>query len=158
VDELRKWKVGLFGTTLGAIAIAGSITGAAALRDEPAPGDVTAQEATLTLDRAIAIVEAGRQDALCREIGAGESYCTISLHDVGCALRTPTERPTIVASRPVPHQFDVPDGWVLTVEGLDGVGEKYRTDFYVVRDGNGKLKSPYPVYWRTMILRDHGGK
>ena len=148
---MRNWTiVFVFAATLAA-----SAAGAAAFRDEPRRDDVTAEEAMLTLKRAIAIVEAGRQDALCREIGAGESYCTISLHDDGYALRTPTERPTIVASRPVRHQFDVPDGWVLTVEGVDGIGEKYRADFYVVRGGNGDLESPYPVYWRTMVLVTH---
>lgn len=39
-------------------------------------------------------------------------------------------------------------GRVLVLEGINGKGEPYRTEFFVFRDGDsGKPAALYPIYW-----------
>lgn len=122
--------------------------------DQPAP--VSHQEALGVLRRAVDMVQSGRSSALCEALGAAEHFCFTWLVEEGLALSAPLVEPAVVASHTISAQPGYPMGRVLVLEGVDGHGNPFRTDFLVVRTfgaAGGRLAAPYPIYWRgTKVL------
>ena len=75
-------------------------------------------------------------------------YCLDMVKSSGGEESIPQEPPTIV--RIESHQEeDGSNTYRISVEGVDGKGQKYKSDFMVFGDWQnpGRLKSPNSVYW-----------
>ncbi|MEX0761348.1 MAG: hypothetical protein WD208_08515 [Dehalococcoidia bacterium] len=114
---------------------------------------------SITLEEASAILESAHDssvqqdlEALC-DLGGSVLNCERAWRDLGeWAAVSPGASPTVASSRVLPDQ-DLGNGSVsrggrlLVVEGTDGLGREFSTDFLVFDSSGGKLVALNPVYW-----------
>ena len=120
-----------------------------------APETITVDEANELLARAEALAKAQDLDALCGMGGSVllcERFWRNSLEWAG----VPEEPPEITESyilpnRPLPGGQST-GGRVLVLEGVDGQGRPYQTDFLVFDAGSYGLVPYNPVYWSGMNI------
>lgn len=64
----------------------------------------------------------------------------------------PTHTPSLVATRYDPPRGSTVGGWVLTVQGCDGLRRPYETEIHVFRESRRTLKATNAVYWSNFML------
>lgn len=118
--------------------------------------EVSAEEATSLLNQAVAYAQARDLDRLC-DLSGSELMCQHYWGWVGGGQAVPEEPPEIVDTYLMPTVHlkmggKSPGGRVLVVEGVDGLGKPYRTEFFVFWTGGGwglkkELAVINVVYW-----------
>lgn len=119
------------------------------------PSTITTSEALQVLRRAEAFARAGDMKSLC---GMSESIrrCEWFIEWSGGVQAVPSTSPKVVADYVVPEVLDTNGasnvgGRMLILEGIDGLGKSYRTEFLVL--DTGKRLEPYvPIYWSGMYI------
>ena len=101
------------------------------------------------LDRVVVLATAGDLEASCRELGAATSMCRTHIELAG-APRPAADAPVVISSADVGDQ--PAPGRLLTVCGIDALGNRFESDFLVLRQ-DGKLVVPYPVYWSGFHIK-----
>jgi hypothetical protein len=111
---------------------------------------LTEAEARRHLDRIVAAARAGDLDAMC-SLNGSPFNCRRTLE--GTRDRVPPDPPDAVAARYVGKSAtnDTP-GWLLVVEGTRAAGGRYRTEVFVFRDDEGRVKAINAVYWSGATL------
>ncbi len=120
--------------------------------DGPRPADQPSQdEAVAFLARLVDLTSQGEFEELC---GLGDGNCERHLEMAGIES-VPPEPPTVVATRIVADDpaSGAVGGFVLTVCGIDGRGQDYRSEMLIFRDGDG-LRAINPVYWDGVMIAD----
>jgi len=130
--------------------------------------EVSAKDAMGILNQAVSYAEARDLDKLC-DLGGSRLMCQHQWEWAGAGLAVPSGLPQIVDTYLLPtvHLKNgtwSPGGRVLAVEGVDGLGRPYRTDFFVFRSGGDwgldrKLAVINVVYWsgaRTGQVNEDG--
>ena len=112
-------------------------------------------QARALLAQAEALVQAGRLDELCglSQLRGGVSTCADSLEQA--RELAPVALPTVVCSLPLPATGPLRNGRILVLEGADGAGEPYRSEFPVFHDGDA-IKTIDAVYWGGLSLQTYG--
>lgn len=126
------------------IAVTHGDSGDSDLAGSPARTD--AASATEVLDRAVAMVAAGRSDALCSDLAADVMMCDQIYGDLD-PDRVPATAPRVVSAVTLPEGEVVGPSTILTVCGLDGLGEPYVTDIEVLPPIRGRHLAVVPIYW-----------
>lgn len=90
-------------------------------------------------------------EALC-ELGGSELSCQNAWQNTGEWPAAPGVQPVVVNSRILPEQQQdngnvSRGGLILEVQGVDGLGRAFNTDFLVFDEGGGMLVALNPVYW-----------
>ena len=113
----------------------------------PPPDTITVEDAQALLHEAVDYAQAGDVEALCG-MGGSVSICERALEDAGGLDAVPQSAPTVVDSHIFPAVENSTGGRVLVLEGQDGLGRPYRTDFLVFYIGDGEELAVFmPVYW-----------
>lgn len=116
------------------------------------PEDVTVEEATEVLERTRAFVDASDSHGLC-EMARSDAVCKTMLQGDPDWNLAPMDQPEVVDTFVIPtarlHSGGYePGGRVLVVEGVDGLGQRYRGHFKVYFDVLAQRLVPLtPVYW-----------
>lgn len=134
-----------------AIAALLALSSCSSLDGPPAANLPRQDEAVAFLARLVDLAGQGEFEELC---GLGDGNCERHLEMAGIES-VPPEPPTVVASRLVaddPSSGAV-GGWVLTLCGIDGRGQDYRSEMLIFRDGDG-LRAINPVYWDGVMIAD----
>jgi len=116
--------------------------------------EVSVEEATSLLNQAVACAQARDLDKLC-DLSGSKMICRHHWEWTGGGQAVPAEPPEIVDTCLLPTVHlkwggRVVGGRVLIVEGVDGLGEPYRTEFFVFRSrdsGLNGLAVTNVVYW-----------
>ncbi|MFP3974867.1 MAG: hypothetical protein ACLFVK_01425 [Dehalococcoidia bacterium] len=113
--------------------------------------NVSVQEAKAVLDKAVTYASSGKVEKLCN-MGGSVSICEHHLRDAGGDESIPSEPPEIVDTYLVREKHSDNrtqlGGRVLVLEGVDGRGATYHTEFLVTRVPDSReLIALYPVYW-----------
>jgi len=116
--------------------------------------EVNVEEAIGILNQAIACARSGDLDKLC-DLGGSRGICRHQWVSAGGEQAVPVEPPEITDTYLLPAvQLQsggrAVGGRVLVLEGVDGLGRTYRTEFYVFRSrhsGLGGLAVTNVVYW-----------
>ena len=121
--------------------------------------DISVEEATLILDQAIQYADEHDLDGLCG-MGGSLLMCQYEWRYAGEWDAVPPQSPEIIDTYIRP-QKDLGNGAyavggrVLVLEGTDGLGRHYQTDFFVFHnDETGELAARFPIYWSGMELGD----
>lgn len=104
------------------------------------------EDAMGVLKEAEARAKAGDVTGLCR-LGLSEEMFAGSLDGRDGLAAVPDQLPKVVRQCVVPSSKDRRGGRLLVLEGRDGAGKRFTTEFFVWRAG---LKGPIaidPVYW-----------
>jgi hypothetical protein len=111
----------------------------------------TDDEASGVLDRLVALAAAGDFDGLC---SIGDLNCTQTLADVGVES-APSERPNVLRTRVIDADpaIGAVGGRVLTLCGIDGLGQEYQSEVLVFRDG-ATLRVINPIFWSGTSIAD----
>jgi hypothetical protein len=130
--------------------------------------EVSAQEAMSVLNQAVTYAQARDLDKLC-DLSGSKLMCQHQWEWAGGAQVVPSGPPQIVDTYLLPtvHLKNgtwAPGGRVLVVEGADGLGRSYRTDFFIFRSGGDwgldrKLAAINVIYWsgaRTGQVNEDG--
>ena len=96
---------------------------------------VSVEEATSLLNQAVAYTQARDLDKLC-DLAGSKLMCQHQWEDAGGGWAVPAEPPEIVDTYLLPTVHlkrggRAPGGRVLVLEGVDGLGKPYRTEFFV---------------------------
>ena len=123
---------------------------------EGGPSTVDEESANEVLSQAKVFAVAHDIESLCG-MGGSEIMCQRFWQDAGGWEAMPTEDPTIVESYviesvPLSGGQQRTGGLVLVLEGLDGLGRPYQTDFFIFDAGSHGLAPYNPVYWSGMSL------
>ena len=141
------------------IAIAGALAAAVLAASGCAALDrrstVSESAARGLLVEAVGLVQEGRLDELCTLAAAEASTCADSLADIGELV--PERPPVVVCAEPLPGTGPMRRGTILVVEGEDGLGEPYRSEFPVYDDGRDVVALD-PVYWGGLQLVGYGDR
>ena len=126
-----------------------------------APESITIEQATTLLDRAYEASTEHDIESLCK-LGGSILSCENAWLNTGEWPAAPDARPAVVSSRILPDQQQdngnvSRGGRLLEVEGVDGLGRAFSTDFLVFDEGGGKLVALNPVYW-TGVSVGHPSK
>ena len=145
------WAIAALFVALVALAAGAAVIGGG---NEPAqvasPTDAgDAAIAEDLLDQTVALVVAGRADEVCAEVAASEGFCH-QIYDELDPARVPTARPTVVGSRVIDTEGFAP-GLVLTVCGVDGLGDAYVTDMELL-GADDAHRFQNPIYWSNLGL------
>lgn len=116
--------------------------------------EVSVREATNLLNQAVAYAQARDLDRL-YDISGSQGICRSQWELSGGEQAVPDEPPEIVDTYLLPAMHlnngcVAVGGRVLVVEGVDGLGESYRTEFFVFRSrdsGLDGLAVTNVVYW-----------
>jgi len=116
--------------------------------------EVNVEEATRLLNQAIAYAQARDLDKL-YELAGSKGICRSQWELAGGEQAVPDESPEIVETYLLPtvhlkNGDRAVGGRVLVVEGVDGLGKLYRTEFFVFRSGDsglGGLAVTNVIYW-----------
>jgi hypothetical protein len=97
--------------------------------------EVSVEEATSLLNQAVAYAQVRDLDKLC-DLARSELMCQHQWEWAGGGWAVPEEPPEIVDTYLLPTVHlkrggRAPGGRVLVLEGVDGVGKPYRTEFFV---------------------------
>jgi hypothetical protein len=115
---------------------------------------VSVEEAVSLLNRAVAYAQARDLDKF-YNIAGSEGICRSQWELAGGQQAVPDEPPEIVDTYLLPRVPLKGGGWVvggrvLVLEGVDGLGKPYRTDFFVFRSresGLDGLAVTNVIYW-----------
>lgn len=115
------------------------------------PEAISTESAQKILQRAEMLAQSGDVDALC-EISFSPRLCEIQLDTAGGVASIPQQPPEMVDSyivndEQLPNGDRIVGGRVLVLEGVDGLGEPYRTEFLVFDTGLYGLKPHDAIYW-----------
>ncbi|GEM_PF-1916577 len=120
------------------------------------PIEISVEEAQAVLNQAVTYAQEHDLDALCG-MGGAVSICEHQWRDAGEWDGVPSEPPEIVDTYYLPTKhfdngFHATGGRVLVLEGINGKGEPYRTEFMVFKTddpsaGSGGLAVINVVYW-----------
>lgn len=116
--------------------------------------EVSVEEATSLLNQAVAYAQGRDLDKLC-ELAGSKGLCQSQWELAGGGQAVPAEPPEIVDTYLLPTVRlkwggRIVGGRVLVVEGLDGLGKPYQTEFFVFRSrdsGLNGLAVTNVVYW-----------
>lgn len=116
--------------------------------------EVSVEEATSVLNQAVAYAQARDLDRLC-DLCSSNGICRHQWEYAGGGQAVPGEPPQIVDTYLLPTVHLKNGGWapggrVLVLEGVDGLGKSYRTEFFVFRSrysGLDGLAAINGVYW-----------
>jgi hypothetical protein len=116
--------------------------------------EVSVEEATGLLNQAVAYAQARDLDKLCN-LCSSNGICRHQWEDAGGGQAVPAEPPKVVDTYLLPTVNlkwggRVVGGRVLVVEGVDGLGKPYRTEFFVFRSRDSGLEGlavTNVVYW-----------
>lgn len=97
--------------------------------------EVSVEEATSLLNRAVAYAQVRDLDKLC-DLAHSKLMCQHQWEDAGGGQAVPAEAPEIVDTYLLPTVHlkrggRASGGRVLVLEGVDGLGKSYRTEFFV---------------------------
>lgn len=126
----------------------GIACGSSAVRD---PETITVEEATTILNQAHEASIQHDLDSLCG-LGGSVLSCETAWQNSGEWDAVSDEQPAVVGSSVLPER-DLGNGnrdrggRLIIVEGTDGFGRPYTTDFLVFDAGEGRLVALNPVYW-----------
>ena len=113
---------------------------------------VTLEEARVVLEEAVRLGLEGDDEALCA-MGGSVKMC--ERHLESARGRRPTEAPREVGHREIPTAGDNTGGVVLEIEGVDGSGKPYRSDFLVFHSGKEPVPL-VPVWWAGVSVGSDG--
>jgi hypothetical protein len=117
--------------------------------------EVSVEEATGLLNQAVAYAQARDLDKL-YDIAGSEGICRSQWELAGGGQAVPAEPPEIVDTYLLPTVHlkwggRIVGGRVLVVEGIDGLGKPYRTEFFVFWSGGNwglkELAVTNVIYW-----------
>jgi len=118
--------------------------------------EVSVEEATSLLNQAVAYAQARDIDKLC-DLCSSNGICRHQWEDAGGGQAVPAEPPEIVDTYLLPtvhlkNGAKAVGGQVLVLEGVDGLGKSYRTEFFVFWTGGDwglkkELAVTNGVYW-----------
>jgi hypothetical protein len=116
--------------------------------------EVSVEEAASLLNQAVAYAQARDLDKLC-DLSGSKLMCQHQWEDAGGGQAVPAEPPQIVDTYLLPTVHLKNGGWapggrVFVLEGVDGLGKPYRTEFFVFRSrdsGLNGLAVINGVYW-----------
>lgn len=150
VAALTCWdRTAAFAAVLAVLSLSAcsSVTGARNV-DQP-----SYEESVGFLARIVESAGQGDFEALCR---LGDGNCETHLEKAGIEA-VPPDPPIVVATRVVAHDpaSGAIGGRVLTVCGVDGRGQRYRSEMLIFRDGDG-LRAINPVYWDGVTIAGEG--
>ena len=137
---------------VGIICLAGAIAIFVSNGDNE---EVSVEEATSLLNQAVAHAQARDLDKLCN-LCSSHGICWHQWEDAGGGQAVPAEPPRIVDTYLLPTMHLKNGGWapggrVLVLEGVDGLGRLYRTEFFVFWTGGDwgvkELAVINGVYW-----------
>lgn len=111
---------------------------------------VTEAEARRHLNRIVAAAQRGDLAGVCR-LNGSSLQCERMLDVIG-RDRVPTQPPTVVGTRYVRKAPGATAGRVLVVEGVDGRGDRYRTEVFVFRESRFSFTATNAVYWSGATL------
>ncbi|MEO0248156.1 MAG: hypothetical protein ABIN58_01180 [candidate division WOR-3 bacterium] len=122
----------------------------------PPHGEIGINEARAILDQAVSYAQARNLGGLC-QLGGSANMCQHQFTSAGGWVTVPSEHPEIADIYYLPTKhfkngFQATGGRVLVLEGINGVGETYRTDFLVFETddpgaGSEGLAVINVVYW-----------
>ena len=109
-----------------------------------APQPPTLDEATATLNQLVTYAVSGDFEALC---SIGDGNCRSRLEEVG-TRSAPSAAPIVTGSDVIEPDRSTGSmgGRVLGLCGTDGLGNPYRSEILVFRDG-GQMRVINPVFW-----------
>jgi len=123
------------------------------VNDEPrrSPESITFDEAQSILDNAYQATMQQNLVELC-SLGGSKNSCQNEWRNHGEWVAVGDEAPSITGTRLLLDQKSDSGstslgGLVLIVEGTDGFGQSYATDFLIFDDGENGLVALNPVYW-----------
>ena len=119
----------------------------------PGVASVTEAEARAYLDRIVVAARVHNFDGMCNLNGAPPN-CRIML-DITGRDRLPADPPRVTQTH-YESEGDTP-GWLLVVEGVDGLDKPYSTEVFIFRDDEGNLKAINAVYWSGATVSDPTG-
>jgi hypothetical protein len=116
--------------------------------------EISVEEATSLLNQAVAYAQARDLDKLC-ELAGSKGICRHQWEWAGGECAVPDEPPEIVDTYLLPtvqlkNGHKSVGGRVLVLEGVDGLGKPYRTEFFVFRSGDSGLAGlavTNVIYW-----------
>lgn len=116
--------------------------------------EVSVEEATSLLNQAVAYAQARDLAKLC-ELASSKGICRHQWEDADGEQAVPDEPPQIVDTYLLPtvhlkNGDKAVGGRVLVLEGVDGLGKPYRTEFFVFRSGDSGLEGlavTNVIYW-----------
>jgi len=125
--------------------------------------EVSVEEATSLLYHAVAYAQVRDLDKLC-DLCSSNGICRHQWEDAGGGQAVPAEPPEIVDTYLLPtvrlkSGGKAPGGRVLVLEGVDGLGKPYRTEFFVFRSrdsGLNGLAVINGVYWSGYGIGQYG--
>jgi hypothetical protein len=127
------------------------------------PSTITVTEAEKLLRLAEQAAQAHDEASLCN-LGWTIERCKRMLIDRGGWKSVPPTSPKIVDTYVIPrrqlsHNTGTEGGRVLVLEGVDGLGRAYRTEFFVIPLGSNDpdplgtgIGAAHPVYWSGMRI------
>ncbi|MEV0202401.1 hypothetical protein [Nonomuraea sp. NPDC050691] len=114
-------------------------------------GPVQEPEAIALLNQVVQAANSENYAELCENLSGSSKMCQKLLADAKRQCLQPGPIPTWSVSEPVSHDNDI-KGWHLELHGKTGNGIQYVTDFMVIRDINGDVRTTTPVYWSGIRL------
>jgi hypothetical protein len=136
------------------IVIISSFASIAAFASNENSEEVSVEEAISLLNQAVAYAQVRDLDKL-YELAGSKGICRSQWELAGGEQAVPDEPPEIVDTYLLPtvhlkNGCKVVGGRVLVLEGVDGLGNPYRTEFFVFRSGDsglGGLAVTNVIYW-----------
>lgn len=117
------------------------------------PAAVSEAEARTLLQGFVGAAAQERWSDICGAKGAHGIACENGTVLSEYRAKAPTGQPVVVGGRATGNrQCHQLPGYVLELEGTNGVGAPYRSDFYVARDFDGDLLVSMPVFWASERL------
>ncbi|MEE8602891.1 hypothetical protein [Euzebya tangerina] len=114
--------------------------------------NISEEQARELLDQAVDLVASGRSDRLCALSPSEATTCPDTLDTAGPVA--PTTPPAVTCVVALPDEGPLRRGTALVVEGTDGNGEAYTSEFIVFDDGDavGVLDA---VYWSGLAVQSY---
>jgi hypothetical protein len=153
---MRQMKIG-FGVALGLLMVTGAIACASPTR---APESITEEEASAVLEAAHVSSLEQDLESLCG-LGGSVLSCQSAWQNMGEWAAVPAAPPIVTSTRILPdlelsNGSTSRGGRVLVVDGIDGLGREFSTDFLLFDGGGGNLVALNPVYWSGMNVGRQG--
>ena len=122
--------------------------------------EISIQEATNVLNQTVEYAINHNLDGLC-SMGGAVSMCRTLWEYAGEWDAVPTQSPEINDTYLLPEK-DLGNGTytvggrILVLEGIDGLGKPYKTEFLVFNNSEtGELSALYPVYWANLSIGEY---
>ncbi len=145
-------------TIIGCLVILVCIVGVVGCGESPCGmWEISVEEAEIILERAISYAEEHDLEGLCG-MGGSSSICNIHWRSAGEWEGLPIEPPEIVDTYLLPTVdhgggSQSTGGRILVLEGIDGLGNDYRTEFLVFCAGSHGLVPYSPIYWSGIGMK-----